>query len=74
MDINSVLSSSDLLAVIPLGWNLRAKAPIDGVPNFLPSKAEKKREKHEGWTLRDKSKEVNIAKDSRSAECLESSE
>ena len=35
MDTNSVLSSSDLLAVIPLGWNLRAKAPIDGVLNFL---------------------------------------
>lgn len=74
MDTNSVLSSSDLLAVIPFGWNLRPKTPIDGIPNFLPTKAQKKREKHEGWTLRDKSKEVNIAKDSRSPECLESSE
>ena len=74
MDTNSVLSSSDLLAVIPFGWNLRPKTPFDGIPNFLPTKAQKKREKHEGWTLRDKLKEVNIAKDSRSPECLESSE
>lgn len=42
VDTNSVLSSSDFLAVMPLGWNLRAKAPTDGVPNFPPTEAWKK--------------------------------